>query len=86
MALSRVGGPIQFRDRCRCLILSHEGQPVGWLKNHFRVSQLTLYNWFNAWEEDGLGGLYNKPGQGRKAILTDADKPTVVKQVQQHRQ
>ena len=80
------GTQFQFRDRCRCLMLSHEDQTVGWLTNHFKVSRLTIYNWFNAWEEHGLRGLYNKPGQGRKAILTDADKPIITQQVQQQRQ
>lgn len=80
------GPQFQFRDRCRCLILSHQGQTVNWLMAHFKVSRLTIYNWFNAWEEQGLRGLYNRAGQGRKPILTDEDKPTIIQQVQQHRQ
>ena len=85
-ALSRFGDPIQFRSRCLCLLLSHQQQPVKWLKEHFQVSQLTIYNWLNAWEEHGLRGLYNKPGQGRNPILTSGDKATVTQQVEQHSQ
>lgn len=80
------GPQFQFRDRCRCLIMSHEGQTVNFLMEHFKVSRLTIYNWFNAWKEHGLRGLYNKPGQGRKAILTTEDEATIKQQVSQHRQ
>ena len=67
MALSRFGDPIQFRNRCLCLLLSYQQQPVKWLKDHFQVSQLTIYNWLNAWEERGLRGLCNKAGQRPKS-------------------
>lgn len=80
------GPQFQFRDRCRCLILSYEGQTVNWLMNHFKVTRLTIYNWFNAWEENGIRGLYNKAGQGRKAILIPADQPLIEQQVRQNRQ
>ena len=84
MALSRFGDPIQFRNRCLCLLLSHQQQPVKWLKDHFQVSQLTIYNWPNAGEERGLRGLYNKAGQGRNPILTTSDQATVSQHVERH--
>ena len=37
---------------------------------------------FDSWEEQGLVGLRNKSGQGRKAILTDSDKPLIKSKVQ----
>lgn len=80
------GLQFQFRSRCLCLLLSHQQQPVKWLKEHFQVSQLTIYNWLDAWEEKGLRGLYNQPGQGRKPILTPQDKATVTQHVEQHTQ
>lgn len=80
------GPQFQFRTRCLCLLLSHQQQPVKWLKDHFQVSQLTIYNWLNGWQEQGLRGLYNKPGQGRSPILTARDKVIVAQHVEQHTQ
>ena len=85
-AFSRFGDPIQFRNRCLCILLSHQQQPVKWLKDHFQVSRLTIYNWLDAWEEQGLRGLYNRPGQGRRPILTTCDKAMVTQHVEQHSQ
>lgn len=78
------GPQFQFRSRCLCLLLSHQQQPVKWLKEHFQVSQLTIYSWLDAWEQVGLRGLYNKAGQGRKPILTAADQALVSQHVQAH--
>ncbi len=59
---------------------------MGWLKEHFQVSRLTIYNWLDAWEHNGLRGLYNQPGQGRKSILTSADEPLINQHVAAHAQ
>ncbi|QHW01101.1 helix-turn-helix domain-containing protein [Spirosoma endbachense] len=80
------GPQFQFRNRCLCILLSHQKQSVGWLKDHFQVSRLTIYNWLDAWEQQGLRGLYNQPGQGRKPILTSADEALVNQHVSAHAQ
>ncbi len=36
----------------------------------FKVSRKTLYNWFNNWEAQGVLGLYNRSGRGRKPTFT----------------
>ena len=56
------------------------------LKDIFGVSQPTITNWFDNWEQKGLVGLYNQTGQGRKRILTDSDKEIVKAKVQQNPQ
>lgn len=35
-----------------------------------RVSRKTIYNWLNSWETQGLVGLYDRPGRGRKATFS----------------
>lgn len=80
------GPQFQFRNRSLCILLSHQQQPVGWLKDHFQVSRLTIYNWLDAWEQQGIRGLYNQPGQGRKPILTPADEPLINQHVSAHAQ
>jgi transposase len=64
------GSQFQFRNRCFCLILSSQGKSVPELTKFFEVSRVTIYSWLDAWDKDGLVGLMNKPGRGRKPILS----------------
>jgi transposase len=64
------GSQFQFRNRCQCLVLSNQGKTVSELAQFFEVSNITIYGWFDRWEESGICGLMNKPGQGRKPILS----------------
>lgn len=72
----------QFKSRCHCLLLSHQGHDMAILKTIFQVSHPTITNWFDSWQQQGIVGLWNKSGQGRKAILTDSDKPLIKSKVQ----
>ena len=71
-----------FRIRCQCILLSSQGKSVSELKKTFTISHLTIYNWFNRWESEGLEGLKIRPGRGRKRKL-DFDNSNHVKQVKQ---
>jgi transposase len=64
------GSQFQFRNRCFCLILSSQGTTVTELTKFFEISRVTIYAWFDSWEKSGIGGLMNRPGQGRKPILS----------------
>ncbi len=67
------------RQRAQCILLSHEGYSTTTLMDVFKVTRLTIYNWFNEWEERGFAGLYDRPGRGRKRTLT----PEQAEQVKQ---
>lgn len=43
----------------------------------FSVDRNTIYNWFNAWEDKRLVGLYDAKGKGRKPLLTQKQKEQV---------
>lgn len=60
----------QFRNRCQCLVFSHQGKTVSELARFFEVSKITIYGWFDRWEKSGICGLMDKPGRGRKPILS----------------
>ena len=60
----------QFRNRCQCLIFSHQAMSLSQLAKLFEISEITIYSWFDRWEKSGLSGLMNKKGRGRKAILS----------------
>lgn len=74
------GSRFQFRNRCFCLILSSQGKSVSELSKFFEISRITIYSCFDAWEKNGIVGLMNKPGQGRKAVLS-LQNPDHVKRV-----
>lgn len=56
----------QVRQRADCILLSSQNYRIAQLRDIFDVSRKTLYNWFNNWEAQGVLGLYNRPGRGRK--------------------
>ena len=60
----------QFRNRCQCLWLSHQGKTVPELVKFFEVNPVTIYGWFDRWQKGGICGLMNKSGRGRKPILS----------------
>jgi transposase len=53
----------QVRQRAHFLILASENINKNLMKI-FKVSHKTMYNWLNRWEDEGMLGLYNKPGRG----------------------
>ena len=66
-----------MRQRAHCLLLHTQGLKPIELRTIFSVSEKTLYNWFNAWNDTGLVGLYDRPGRGRKPKLNDEQKAQV---------
>jgi transposase len=64
----------QVRQRA---LLSIQDYSIAQLMDIFGVSRKTLYNWFNHWESQGIVGLYNRPGRGRKSTfnLSRVDSP-----------
>ena len=43
----------------------------------FKVSYKTIYNWLDRWESEGMVGLYNKPGRGRKRTFNEAQEKSI---------
>ena len=71
---SERGPKYEFRMRCRCMLMSHQRHSISEIADYFEVSRHTIYNWFKAWEQWGLGGLYRQPGQGRKGDWSFLDR------------
>ena len=76
----------QFRNRCHCVLLRNEDVMVADLSIIFRVIPLTIYNWLSRWKTNGLMGLYNQEGQGRKAILLETDAAKIKEKIQANHQ
>lgn len=67
----------QYNQRCHAVLLSQKGHSVSEIKSIFSVSHQTVYSWLNNYEKDGISGLENKPGRGRKALLRTDNKDHV---------
>ena len=59
----------QVRQISLVIQLSYQGYKIAELMEIFQVSRNTIYNWFNAWDKNGLVGLYDSKGRGRKQKL-----------------
>ena len=69
----RHGKHFLFRDRCQCLILSHQGHTISEFTKLFNVHHVTIYEWFNLWESGGSKALHKKSGQGHCPKLSPAN-------------
>lgn len=67
----------QVRQRAHFLILVSQGITNKNLMKTFQVSYKTMYNWLNRWECEGMLGLYNKPGRGRKETFNSAQSAQI---------
>jgi transposase len=73
----------QVRQRAHCILLRSQDYSIPQLMDIFSVSRKTLYNWFNNWEDQGVLGLYNRPGRGRKSTFNQAQVEEIRAWVQQ---
>jgi len=74
----------QVRQRAHCILLSAQDYSIAQLMDIFGVSRKTLYNWFNQWESQGVLGLYNRPGRGRKSTFNPEQIEQIRRWTQQH--
>lgn len=54
----------QVRQRAHAILLSEEGKSINELISIFKVTRKTIYNWFKAWSNSQITGLYNQKGYG----------------------
>lgn len=74
----------EVRRRAHCILLSFEGFTTTNLMVIFKVTRLTIYNWFGSWEENHLAGLYNHSGRGRKPLFTPEQKDQIKQWVKEN--
>ncbi len=65
----KTGHSHDFRKRCHCILLSSQQWTVKQLSDFFKISQLSVYKWFNRYESEGIKGLQIRSGRGRKRKL-----------------
>lgn len=71
------GSAVDFRERCKMLLLSHRGYEVKQIEDVLKVCSHTVYSTMKSWREEGIAGIIRKKGQGRKATLQVENKEHV---------
>ena len=52
----------------------------------FQVIQVTLYNWFDAWDQDKFAGLYDRKGKDRNPTFSDSQQDQIKQWAKQNPQ
>lgn len=75
-----------YRQRCQMVLLKLDGYLSKEIGTIVGCCEMSVNNWIQRFEQQGIAGLQTKEGRGRKAILTQDDLPVVRAAVQQERQ
>lgn len=62
------------RDRAHAILLSSNQHSIAELATIFEVRRATIAEWFDRWEESGLGGLADGKKSGRPPIFTKKEQ------------
>ena len=83
----RTGKSHAYRQRCHLVMLKSEGRSSKEVAAIVKMNAITINNWLNRYELEGIAGLKTKPGRGRKLVLeTERDIVQVRRAVIQERQ
>ena len=58
----KEGKSHDFRNRCQCILLSHQGYDAAQLSSIYAVTIYTIYDWIKKWKKDGIEGIKTKSG------------------------
>jgi transposase len=75
--------PHDCKQRAQMIALSWEGLRTGEIACHLRCHPQTVRERFERFQTEGIEGLTNRPGAGRKARLTEWDRSQVIALVAQ---
>lgn len=59
------------RYRSQAILLSNQGKNVNEIADIFGYKIRTIYRWFNHFDSEGVEGLHDVEGRGRKATLIE---------------
>jgi transposase len=84
---AKYGLTPSYRLRCQAVLLKTEPRTSQEVAQQLACCEMSVNNWVNRYQAQGLTGLKTKKGRGRKAILhREADIAAVRKAVQNNRQ
>ena len=82
----RNGKTHSFRQRCQMVLLKSEKRSSLEVVAILGGCEMTVNNWLNRYQAQGIKGLQTRSGRGRKAILQAEDLEQVKEAVRQSRQ
>jgi transposase len=71
------------RMRAHSLLLSHQGLSIPHIARIYQVDRRSLSSWIDRWQTQGLVGLYDHPGAGRRPTLSADEQQKVRQSLQQ---
>jgi transposase len=63
-----------LRNRCHVILLKAEGRSSKDVGIITGMSNISVNHWVKRFKTEGISGMNNKPGQGRKLVLDAEDK------------
>lgn len=83
----RNGKSHSFRQNCQLVLLKSSARTSQEVGHILQMTAVTVNNWLDRYEAEGIEGLRVKPGRGRKPVLDFAkDKAKVRQAVEKERQ
>lgn len=74
-----------IRQRAHAIMLLHQEQKTPEaLSAILSVSRVTIYNWISRWRHDGIDGLYDFEGRGRKPLFSQDEEVIVLQEVEKN--
>lgn len=83
----RSGKTHAFRLRCQLILLKSEGRKSEDVAKIVKMCKMSVNNWTNRYNQEGISGLATKPGRGRKPLLDKgSDGASILEAVKSNRQ
>lgn len=82
----RTGATHCFRMRCMAVLLKAKGLSAASSGSLTDMTLASVNHWVKRYQSEGLSGLYTKPGQGRKPLISNADGKSVLAAIKADRQ
>jgi len=82
----RNGNSHSFRMRCQSLLLKSKGRTSKDVGSMTGMCNVSIDTWVKRYKSEGISGLTTKPGRGRKPIIEEHDKETILFAIKANRQ
>jgi transposase len=72
--------------RCQSILLKADGRTSKEVGTLTGMCNMSVDSWVKRYKAEGLSGLFTKAGRGRKPIIEDQDKASILSAIKSNRQ